>query len=109
VVQFHQVPSSTGDWKVYEATFGKAITKKQTFFGYCLHLMITLGGLILDFVLTAANCTDLEVCFELLSEHFDYVNPRRKCTTFFRQHCASNFRQGCATQKADANAKWIEF
>ena len=27
-VQFHLVPSSTGDWKAYHATFGKAITKK---------------------------------------------------------------------------------
>jgi hypothetical protein len=63
------VPSSTGDWKAHHATFGKAITKKQTFFGYRLHLLITLSGLILDFELTPANCTDLEAGFELLSEH----------------------------------------
>jgi hypothetical protein len=37
VVQFHLVPSSTGDWKASEVAFGKAITKKQTFFGYRLH------------------------------------------------------------------------
>lgn len=47
------------------------MTKKQTFFGYRLHLLITMSGLILDFELTSANCTDLEAGFELLSEHTD--------------------------------------
>jgi hypothetical protein len=71
VVLFHLVPGSTGDWKAFAATFGKAVTKKQTFFGYRLHLLITMSGLILDFELTSANCTDLEAGFELLSEHTD--------------------------------------
>ena len=69
VVQFHLVPSSTGDWKAYGARFGKVPSKKQTIFGYKLHLLITLGGVILDFELAPANATDLEVGFELLSEH----------------------------------------
>ena len=71
VVQFHLVPGSSGDWKAYDATFGKAITKKQTIFGYRLHLLITMSGLILDFELTPANCTDLEAGFELLEQHTD--------------------------------------
>lgn len=71
VVQFHLVPSSTGDWKACGATYGKCITKKQTIFGYRLHLLISLSGLILDFELTPANCTDLEAGFEVLSEHTD--------------------------------------
>lgn len=71
VVQFHLVPGSTGDWKAYEATFGKVTTKKQTIFGYRLHLLIGLSGLILDFELTPANCSDLEAGFELLSEQTD--------------------------------------
>lgn len=70
-VQFHLVPSSTGDWAAYEATFGKVCTKKQTIFGYKLHLLVTLGGVILDFELAPANVTDLEAGFELLSEHTD--------------------------------------
>lgn len=70
-LQFHLVPSSSSDWKAYQATFGKAITKKQTFFGYRLHLLITMSGVILDFELTSANCNDLEAGFELLSEHTD--------------------------------------
>lgn len=71
VVLFHLVPGSTGDWKAQGATYGKAVTKKQTFFGYRLHLLITMSGLILDFELSPANCTDLEVGYELLGVHTD--------------------------------------
>jgi hypothetical protein len=71
VVQFYLVPSSTGDWKAYGATFGKVASKKQTIFGYKLHLLITLRGVILDFELAPANICDLEVGFELLMEHSD--------------------------------------
>ena len=71
VVQFHLVPSSTGDWAAYGATFGKVSTKKQTIFCYKLHLLVTLGGVILNFELSPANVADLEVGFEMLSEHSD--------------------------------------
>ena len=71
VVQFYLVPSSTGDWRAFEATFRKVPSKKQTIFGFKLHLLITLGGLILDFELAPANVTDLEVGFEMLSGHTD--------------------------------------
>ena len=71
VVQFHLVPSSTGDWRAYEANFGKVASKKLTIFGYKLHLLVTLGGLILDFVLAPANATDLAVGVGLLADHTD--------------------------------------
>jgi len=71
VVQFYLVPSSTGDWQAYGAAFGKVPSKNETIFGYKLHLLITVGGLILDFELAPANATDLEVGFELLCEQFD--------------------------------------
>lgn len=71
VVQFYLVPGSTGDWKAYGATFGKVPSREATIFGYKLHLLVTLGGLILDFELAPANKTDLEVGFEMLSEHTD--------------------------------------
>ena len=71
VVHFHLVPGSTGDWRAYGARFGKVPSKKQTIFGYKLHLLITLGGAILDFELAPANATDLEVGFEMLMEHTD--------------------------------------
>jgi len=71
VVQFYLVPSSTGDWKAYGARFGKVPSKSQTIFGYKLHLLVTLGGVILDFELAPANLTDLAVSFELLLQHTD--------------------------------------
>lgn len=71
VVQFHLVPGSTGDWRAYGATFGKVPSKKMTIFGYKLHLLVTLSGLILDFELAPANATDLEVGSELLEQHTD--------------------------------------
>jgi hypothetical protein len=69
VVQFYLVPSSTGDWKAHGARFGKVPSKNQTIFGYKLHLLVTLGGVILDFELAPANATDLAVGFELLSQY----------------------------------------
>jgi hypothetical protein len=71
VVQFHLVPGSTGDWAAYGAAFGKVPSKKQTIFGYKLHLLITLAGVILDFELAPANASDLEVGLELLADHTD--------------------------------------
>ena len=71
VIQFYLVPGSTGDWKAHGATFGKVSSRNETIFGYKLHLLVTLGGLILDFELAPANETDLEVGFEMLAEHTD--------------------------------------
>jgi hypothetical protein len=71
VVQFYLVPNSTGDWKAYGARFGKVPSKNQTIFGYKLHLLVTLGGVILDFELAPANESDLAVGIELLSQHTD--------------------------------------
>jgi len=72
VVQFHLVPSSTGDWKAYGAAFGKVPSKNDmTIFGYKLHLLITLCGAILDFELAPANETDLNVGYDILSDHTD--------------------------------------
>lgn len=70
-VAFHLVPSSSGDWAAEGAKFGKVPSKKQTIFGYKLHLLITLNGLILDFELAPANAPDLKVGEELLSQHTD--------------------------------------
>lgn len=71
VVQFHLAPSSTGNWPAYGADFGKVPSKKETIFGYKLHLLVTLGGLILDFELAAASVPDLTIATELLAEHTD--------------------------------------
>jgi len=69
--RFHLVPGSAAkaDWQAAGAAFGKVTTKKQTIFGYKLHLLITMGGTILDFALAPANAADLTVGEELLWEH----------------------------------------
>ncbi len=41
-----------------EAAYGYVAAKKQTIYGYKLHLLITHGGLILDFALVPANQAD---------------------------------------------------
>ena len=69
VGEFHLVSGSTGDWKAHEATYGRIASKKQVIFGYRLHLLTTLGRVILDFELAPANASDLEVGYELLAEH----------------------------------------
>jgi hypothetical protein len=69
VVQFHLVPSSTGDWAAHGATFGRCATKKQTIYGYRLHLLISLGGAIIDFELTSANADDRDAARDLLPAH----------------------------------------
>ena len=73
VVQFHLVPSSTGDWAAHGATFGHCATKKRTIFGYRLQLLITLGGTILDFELTSANADDRDSARDLLFDKRDLV------------------------------------
>jgi hypothetical protein len=75
VMQFHLVPGSanTSTWKAHGARFGKVTSKKQTIFGYKLHLLVTLGGVIIDFVLAPANEHDLTVGAELLAEQRDLL------------------------------------
>jgi transposase len=75
VMHFHLVPGSpaASDWRAAGAAFGKVPTKKQTIFGYKLHLLVTLGGVILDFTLAPANANDLPVGAELLAAHRDLL------------------------------------
>jgi hypothetical protein len=71
VVKFHLVPGSTGDWAAHGAAFGVVASKKQTIFGFKLHLLVSLSGVILDFELAPANASDLTIGAELLVEHTD--------------------------------------
>lgn len=73
VVQFHLAPEASSEWAAYGARFGKVPSKKETIFGYKLHLLITLGGLILDFELAPANVVDLHVGQDILSDHTDLL------------------------------------
>ena len=71
VMQFHLVPSSTNNWSCYRADYGRVESKKQTIFGYKLHLLVTASGVIVDFELAPASKTDLAVGHELLANHQD--------------------------------------
>jgi hypothetical protein len=75
VMHFHLVPSSTNTstWRAAGASFGKLSSKKQTIFGYKLHLLVTRGGVILDFVLAPANVHDLPVGADLLAAQRDLL------------------------------------
>jgi len=64
VVGFHH---ARGDHRWYgEADYGPVPSKKQTVYGYRLHLLITHSGLILDFALVPANHTDGTLTEQLL-------------------------------------------
>ena len=75
VMAFHTVPTSTSraDWKAAGAAFGRVTTKRQTIFGYKLHVLVTLNGVILDFELAPANEADITIGHELLTDHQDLV------------------------------------
>ena len=79
VLQFHLVPAapSAATWRSEGATFGKVPTKKQTIFGYKLHLLVTLNGVIRDFVLAPANASDVSVGAELPGEQDDLAAALR--------------------------------
>lgn len=71
VVAFHNVPASTGDWRAYGASFGKVPSKQQTIFGYKVQVLVTLGGVILDFTVAPAHAPDGQVGHTLLATHTD--------------------------------------
>ena len=69
VVKFHLAPQSRIRWSDWGADYGPVPSKKEMIFGYKLHMLITLGGLIIDFELAPASKLDLAVGRELLAEH----------------------------------------
>lgn len=71
VVGFHLAPACSREWASNGASFGKVASKQQTIYGYKLHLLVTLGGVILDFELAPAHVCELEAGKELLQAHTD--------------------------------------
>jgi IS5 family transposase len=69
VVQFHGVPQAADEWRDHEAAYGWVASKKQMIYGYKLHLVLTVGGLILDFQLAPANGDERVVAADLLSAY----------------------------------------
>lgn len=75
VLNFHLVPgaASARYWRTEGADYGRVTTKKQTIFGYKLHLLVTLTGVIRTFSLAAASAHDLTVAPDLLGDEWDRV------------------------------------
>lgn len=69
VVAFHRAPQARSDWAEHGAAYGRVSSKQQTIYGYKLHLLVTLSGVIKDFTLAPANVLDLPVGAEMLAEH----------------------------------------
>jgi hypothetical protein len=91
VIAFHLVPSADrADWQAYEARFGRVPSKKITMFGYKLYLLVTLSGVILDFVLAPANVGELQAGVEILDEHTDITALGDKA--FISQAVATRLR-----------------
>jgi hypothetical protein len=61
-------PQRSRDWDAEGASYGYCVSKHKVFFGYRLHLAVTLGGVILDFELTAANADERNVAADMLPE-----------------------------------------
>jgi hypothetical protein len=68
VVQFYHAPDASREWMAHGAAFGKCCSKQQTIFGYKVHLLVTVGGVIRDFALAPANAADLPIGVELLTQ-----------------------------------------
>lgn len=68
VVEFHLAPASKAAWAVHGADYGRCASKKKMIYGYKLHLLMTLSGLIVDYALAPASLTDLLVGEPLLRD-----------------------------------------
>lgn len=75
VLGFHLLPGATsaGYWRAHGAEYGRIVSKRQTIFGYRLHLLATLNGVIRDFVLAPANLNDSVVAAGLLGGQADLI------------------------------------
>lgn len=75
VLPFARVPGSptASTWKSYGARYGWVAAKKRRIFGFKLQLLVTLGGVILDFALAPANASDLSVGADLVAAHPNHL------------------------------------
>lgn len=71
VVAFQHAPRAGVEWRMHEAGYGWAASKKLSFYGYRLHLLTTQQGLILDWEVVSAPVRDLPVAVELLASRTD--------------------------------------
>jgi len=52
-------------YRGYGASYGRCVSKKETYYGYKLHVVCSLEGYPVRYILTAANTDDREVVAEL--------------------------------------------
>jgi len=71
VVAFQHAPRAANEWRIHGASFSRVSFSQRTFFGYKLHLLVTYGGVSVDWELTPAHLHDLPCGFELLQAHRD--------------------------------------
>jgi hypothetical protein len=69
VVQFHHAPRASDEWRRHAAQIGYVSAKKQYIFGYRLQALLTLRGVLVDFLLLPAGYKDSEGVYELLAPH----------------------------------------
>jgi hypothetical protein len=67
VVAYHHASRSARQWRVYQANYGWAASRQSRFFGFRLHLLVTLAGVIVEYALAPASVHDLPVGQELLA------------------------------------------
>lgn len=69
VVEFHLAPGRSRDGDAAGACSGSCASKNQPFFGYRLHLLITLSGVMLDVELTSATGDKRAVAAAMAPDH----------------------------------------
>lgn len=57
----------------FGATYGKCPSKKETYLGYKLHMLVTLDGFVTDFIITSANIDDREGVWDLVDSYRQIV------------------------------------
>jgi hypothetical protein len=70
VAKIHLAPAAA-EWAEHGAAYGTVSAKKQKIYGYKLHLLVTLGGVILDFELVPAKVADVAAGEDLLGAWMD--------------------------------------
>jgi transposase len=110
--------SQSGRRSIPEAEYGYIPSEKRVFFGLRLHLLISDGGAIVGFALTAANAPEREAAEGLLAEHAgQYVLADNGYSgARFREAASANEHQVLASprpsqrpaSKAEARARrWL--
>jgi Transposase DDE domain len=68
VLAFHLAPQRDRQWDAHGATFGYCASKNEPFLGYRLHLVVTLGGLMVDFTMASADADERDVADGMLRQ-----------------------------------------